>query len=74
MTSKDENGRTIITVIVRYSATQPQLPIAIADSYQEMADILGINVHKLYEWISRGYETIKKVSFYEDDEFDDIRL
>lgn len=56
-----------MTIYVKYSSKPPGLPIAVADSIDELAEITGMTKGSIYTYISKKKPTVAKIEI-EDEE------
>lgn len=54
-------------IYVKYDTKPPHLPVAVADSVPELAEILEISPNVIYSSISHKLPTYKKVKIHEGD-------
>lgn len=57
-----------MTLYVKYSANFPGLPIAVADSAEELAQITGMTKGSIYSSVSKKRKTVAKIEIEEEDE------
>ena len=57
-----------MTVYVKYSASFPGLPIAVADSAAELARMTGMTEGSVYSSISKKRRTFAKIEIEEESE------
>ena len=57
-----------MTVYVKYDRQKPHLPVAIADSKEELAAMVGMTLNTIRSSLSHGVETVVAVEVddYED--------
>lgn len=57
-----------MTVYVKYDRCKPHLPIAIADTKEELAKMVGMSLNTIRSSLSHGVETVVAVEVddYED--------
>lgn len=60
--------RTAKMLYVKYDDKPPFLPIAVADSIPELAEILGVSRNVIYSSFSHKLPTYKEVKVYEGEE------
>ena len=58
-----------MTLYVKYSARFPGLPIAVADSAEELAEMTGMTKGSIYSSISKKRKTVAKVEIEEEAEW-----
>lgn len=54
-----------MTLYVKYSASYPGLPIAVADSAEELAQMTGMTNGSIYSSISKKRRTVAKIEIEE---------
>lgn len=54
-----------MTLYVKYSASFPGLPIAVADSAEELAQMTGMTKGSIYSSISKKRRTVAKIDIEE---------
>ena len=57
-----------MTIYVKYSASFPGLPIAVADSAEELAQMTGMTKGSIYSSISKKRRTVAKIEIEEEEE------
>lgn len=60
--------RAVKMLYVKYDDKPPFLPIAVADSIPELAEILGVSRNVIYSSFSHKLPTYKEVKVYEGEE------
>lgn len=53
-------------LVVRYSSTPPYLPMAVGDSFHDLAKVLGISASAISHAVHRNSELYKVVEVEED--------
>ena len=59
--------KAIGKVYVKYDSKPPYLPVAVADSKRELAEILGVSRNVVYSSFSHKRSTYVEVTIYEGD-------
>ena len=54
-------------VYVKYSPIWPYLPVAVADSYKELSQMIGVTEHSIRCSFWKGYKTFAIVEIEEDE-------
>lgn len=55
-------------VYVKYSPIWPYLPVAVADSFKELSQMIGVTEHSIRCSFWKGYKTFAIVEIEEDEE------
>ena len=63
--SKTKAGPKVL--YIKYSRKPPGLPIAVADSADELAEMTGMKKNSIYSCISKKRPTIAKIILEEDE-------
>ncbi len=53
-------------VYIKYDRMKPHLPVAIADTKEELAKMVGMSLNTIRSSLSHGVDTIAEVELYDD--------
>lgn len=61
-----------MTLYMKVTNDEYELPVAVADTGRELADMVGTTRGVIFSAISKGYKTYQKVEVEDDDSSDNI--
>ena len=61
-------------VFVKYSPIWPYLPVAVADSYRELAEMIGVTEHSVRCSFWKKYKTFAIIEIEEDEQDEEVQV